>query len=65
MTSEPVREAETTRLFVYWCPRCEVQAERPWHLCKRGPGLIPQLDEETTCERIEVVPGATVERNGS
>ena len=43
-------------LYVYWCPRCNVQSERPWHLCKKGPALIPQLDEETHCERIEVVP---------
>ena len=42
-------------LYIYWCPRCEVQSEKPWHLCKRGPSLIPQLDEETTCERVEVV----------
>jgi len=43
-------------LYVYWCPRCNVQSERPWHFCKKGPALIPQLDEETHCERIEVVP---------
>lgn len=47
-----------TKLYVYWCPRCEVQTERPWHLCRRGPALIPQMDEETQCERIEVVPAA-------
>jgi hypothetical protein len=35
-------------LFIYWCPRCKVQTERPWHLCERGPALIPQLDVETT-----------------
>lgn len=42
--------------FVYWCPRCNVQSQRPFHLCSRGPALIPQLDEETECERIEVAP---------
>ena len=42
--------------YVYWCPRCNVQTERSWHLCRRGPALIPQLDEETECVRLEVTP---------
>ena len=42
-------------LTVYWCPRCEVQSERPWHLCKASAPLFPQTAEGTQCERIEVV----------
>jgi hypothetical protein len=42
-------------LYVYWCPVCECQTERPWHSLRDG-GLIPQNDTEHRCERIEVVP---------
>lgn len=44
-----------TEFTVYWCPRCEVQCERAWHLCQKGPPLIPQLDEETQCVRTTLV----------
>jgi hypothetical protein len=39
-------------LIVWWCPRCERQSERIYHLCEKGP----PLDVETRCERIKVVP---------
>lgn len=55
-------------LLVHWCPRCKVQSQRAWHFCEKGPPLFPQLDEETRCEDIEVVPaeqlrGAVSERD--
>ena len=42
-------------LIAHWCPRCEVQSERPWHLCKAAAPLFPQTAVETKCEQIEVV----------
>lgn len=49
-------DSDLPKFFVYWCPRCNVQSQRPVHYCERGPSLIPQLDVETVCERIEVAP---------
>lgn len=45
-------------MYVYWCPVCKIQTERSWHIFKKGPPLIPQLDEDHDCVRIEVVPAA-------
>jgi hypothetical protein len=45
----------TNSLYIYWCPRCQVQSQRAVHLCESGPPLLPQLDEETVCERIDVI----------
>ncbi len=42
-------------LYVYWCPICEIQTDRGWHIFRRGNPLIPQTDGEHTCERIKVV----------
>jgi hypothetical protein len=39
---------------IYWCPRCNVQSERRWHFCEKGPPLIPQMDVETECDVIVV-----------
>lgn len=34
----------TDKLYIYWCPKCEIQTERGWHLYRRGAPLIPQTD---------------------
>jgi hypothetical protein len=47
---------EVRDLIVWWCPRCERQSERMYHFCEKGPPLFPQLDVETRCEEIKVVP---------
>lgn len=53
--------AEQARaLYVYWCPICEIQTERPWHIYRRGDPLIPQNDGEHYCERVEVVRAAAL-----
>jgi hypothetical protein len=43
-------------LIVWWCPRCKRQSERMYHFCEKGPPLFPQLDVETRCEEIKLVP---------
>lgn len=43
-------------LHIYWCPHCEKQIEKAWHTARRGPALIPQLDEEHYGIRVRVVP---------
>lgn len=42
-------------LFIYWCPRCDVQSQRMEHLCEKGSPLFPQTDERTICKTIPVV----------
>ena len=46
---------EDVVLFIYWCPKCQRQIERPWHTARRGPPLFPQLDEEHYGIRVQVV----------
>lgn len=43
------------RITVWWCPRCDMQSERMYHFCERGPALIPQKDVETACDQLTVV----------
>ena len=62
MTVDREQTRRNAELYVYWCPRCEVQTDRGWHICRKGPPLIPQMDEETTCERIAAVPKAELEQ---
>lgn len=42
----------------FWCPHCEVWSQRTYHFCEKGPSLIPQMDKETRCEQVEVVPAS-------
>lgn len=53
--------AETTELFVDWCPTCGLQVYAPGgsHSLHDG-GLFPQTATEHEVERIEVVPAALV-----
>lgn len=44
------------RWEAYWCPRCNRESPRPWHVCERPSPLIPQNDVETECEAFEVMP---------
>lgn len=48
-----------TTFNVYWCPRCEAQSSKLFHFCKKGPPLIPQLDEETQCVTATLATVAT------
>ncbi len=45
----------TDRLYIYWCPKCQIQTGRSFHIARRGDPLIPQNDEEHSCERVEVL----------
>lgn len=49
-------------LYVYWCPKCQKQIDKLWHTFRRGPALIPQLDEEHYGVRVPVVARAAVAR---
>lgn len=40
---------------IYWCPICERQMPRSWHVASRPNPLIPQSDVEHECVEIEVV----------
>ena len=42
-------------LHIYWCPKCQKQIDKLWHTARRGPALIPQLDEEHYGVRVPVV----------
>ena len=50
-----------TDLYVWWCPHCNKQTERFWHIARRGDPLIPQNDEEHYCVKVAVVPKAQLE----
>lgn len=45
-------------LYIYWCPICERQTDRPFHTASRPQPLIPQSDVEHDCIRVAVVPRA-------
>jgi hypothetical protein len=48
-------ELSNAELFIYWCPRCNVQSESKFHLCRPGAPLFPQTADETSCQRYRVV----------
>lgn len=43
-------------LHIYWCPKCQMQTERAWHIASRPNPLIPQNDVEHSCIRVCVQP---------